>query len=967
MNRRLFYILLLLAGLAAVTPWVVGWTNRWVSQYLLSHAERAMEAQDYEEAEAYAARRLARGPNRRASTLAGYAAIAQGRVDQAIEHFQPMLLESDAEAIEVIVAVAELQFGKGNSTEAERLFKRALELAPDQVLARQKLAHLLTLQGRRRESLPIRFELLKSGEFTAEDLCMLGNPRALINNAEVANFEASDPENPMWWLARARLAYRNSESHKATKLFRNIVTQLPGFIDGQAGLGLALLDSGTPAEFWNWHERVPPATENHADLWVVRGLWAQRHDQPEAAVRCFWEALRRESTYPLANYQLSVALIAMGSPEDAKPFEEQAVKLRRLAEVVERLFEEDRDDIRTMLMAAEQTEQLGRYWEAIGWHRLVLLRVPTCQQSLLATARLGRRLMAGTPRVLDAANPATNVDFSGYPLPKIPRPTETDSQSDVSEVAPTIRFEDMAKRSGLEFSYFNGEDLRTEGRRMFEFPGGGVAVLDYDLDGWPDIYFTQGCHWPRRDDQPVLRDVLYRNLGDGRFRDVTEEAGLGDELFGQGVAAGDFNGDGFPDLCVGNVGPNRLYRNNTDGTFTEIAGMVALGGGRWTTSCLIADLNGDGISDVFHVNYLAGNTSEMLCRRICSPVQFDAEADCFLQGRGDGTFVDRTVEAGFNGSDGKGLAIAAFDIAGSGRLAVFVANDTTANFFYLNDRPRGQSARFTESALLRGVAFDRDGRAQACMGIGVNDADGDGRLDLFIGNFYEEFNAFFEQMPGGFFADVSREKGLSEPSHSVLTFGVEFADLDLDGFQDIVATNGHVDDFRDKGMPYHMTPHVYHNRGGRFVEISKTCGPFFQHVYLGRSVAVLDWNRDGKSDWVISHLDSPAALLENRTGPVGHHLALKFTGTVTERDAIGVTCWVTAAGRTMMQQIVGGSGYHASNEKQLLFGLGPATVVERIQIRWPSGLRQEFENVGADQTYRLIEGDDELHPLPGTN
>jgi len=334
-----------------------------------------------------------------------------------------------------------------------------------------------------------------------------------------------------------------------------------------------------------------------------------------------------------------------------------------------------------------------------------------------------------------------------------------------------------------------------------------------------------------------------------------------------------------------------------------------------------------------------------------------------LLNRGDGPFVDATQEAGFTGTDGKGLAIAAVDHDQSGQLDLFVSNDTTANFFYVNDGPRGALPRFTESAIVRGLAFDRRGQAQACMGIAIGDVNADNLLDVFVANFYRDFNVLYEQSEGGFFMDVSRERGVAESSYLMLTFGTEFIDMDLDGDLDLVVTNGHVDDLRDQGVPYHMPPQVLENVSGNFVDVSDHCGDFFQGAYLGRGLASLDWNRDGRGDWVVSHLDQPAALLENRTVSEGHFLGLSFVGTQSHRDAIGVTCRVTVRGETHVQQLVGGGGYHTSNEKLLLFGLGEATNVDQLEIRWPAGQVRTFRDVPGDRFYRVVEGQDVLHPL----
>ncbi len=955
-------LLLIVVGIAAAPVYRWGMAQR--DAHYLSRAQAALAAGDYGQAESYAARVLTRCSNREASMVAGEAAMMAGRVDQAIDYFRPLLSETDADAVVVIAAAAQMYEEKGDAREAERLYRRALELDPQQTFAKRQLMRLLTLEGRNREALSLRFELARTGRVDRADLILLGNPYAYPDNEEVQGFERLDRDNPMWWLARAQLMARAGQSQAARPLFEKVVAAVPDFPEGQVGLGLCLLEVGTPHEFWQWTQSVPESTKTHADYWVILGLWAQRHGQPQAAARCFWETLRRDPTYRLAIYQLSVALVADGQPALAKPFEELSAQYSALMATMLVLFHRNPDDLEAMQEMAVHTERLGRFWEAMNWRRFLLLKMPYDIESQQAVARLRPLLGSNVPRVAPDYDPARKLDLSSYPLPHIEEPRDTVSAVGANLDHEAIRFAEVAQAAGLDFTYFPGDDPETPGRRMFEFTGGGVAVLDYDGDDWPDIYFTQGVHWPRREGQPVLRDQLFRNLGDGRFANVTEQAGLGDDRFGQGVAAGDFNNDGYPDLYVGNVGANRLYRNNGDGTFTEVTDEAGVGGELWTTSGLIADLNGDGIPDLLEVNYLTGKISELMCPRTCSPANFEAEQERFFLGQGDGTFIDQTVEAGFTAPDGKSLGVVALDLNESGQLSLFISNDTTANFLYVNDQPRGAPPAFVESALVRGVAFDREGGAQASMGIAVDDVNRDGLLDICVANFYHEFNVLYEQAPGGFFTEVSRERGLAEPSYSILTFGIQFVDVDLDGWSDLLSANGHVDDFSDEGTPYRMPPHVSHNVGGQFVELCESCGPFFQGAYLGRSMARLDWNRDGKGEWVVSHLDTPAALFENQTEPCGNFLGITFVGTECQRDAIGTTCWITVGDQTIMKQLYGGSGYHASNEPLLLFGLGAASVVDRLEVRWPGGARQTFEQVPGNCSYRLVEGADTLHEIP---
>ncbi|HEX6984214.1 MAG TPA: VCBS repeat-containing protein, partial [Planctomycetaceae bacterium] len=339
-----------------------------------------------------------------------------------------------------------------------------------------------------------------------------------------------------------------------------------------------------------------------------------------------------------------------------------------------------------------------------------------------------------------------------------------------------IRFE--IADAGIDFRYFHSADPATPGARMFEFTGGGVGVLDYDADGRPDLHFTQGCRWPPDPRQREYLDRIFRNLG-SRFADVTVAAGVVEPAFSQGVACGDFDGDGFPDLYVANIGANRLFRNNGDGTFRDVTQdsgvLVGPLAEAWTTSAVMADLNGDGLPDLFDVNYVEGSdVFERICDhdgvpRVCSPTAFDAQPDRLLLNRGDGAFTDVTAIAGIGAPDGTGLGVVAADFDGSGRLSLFVANDARNNHFYANaaESPGGLP-RFEERAAVNGTAFDRDGRSQACMGVAAGDADGDGRLDLFVTNYVAESNTLYLQEPDGVFVDASRAAGLSEPSLDLL-------------------------------------------------------------------------------------------------------------------------------------------------------------------------------------------------------
>ena len=510
---------------------------------------------------------------------------------------------------------------------------------------------------------------------------------------------------------------------------------------------------------------------------------------------------------------------------------------------------------------------------------------------------------------------------------------------------------------------------------MFEFTGGGVAILDYDGDLWPDIYLTQGCLWPVDPAQQQHRDRLFRNLGNGSYQDVTEQSGLGDNRFSQGVQIGDYNNDGYPDIYLANVGENRLYANNGDGTFQDVTEQAGIGGKRWTTSCLVADLNQDGLADLYEVNYLSGdNVFDLICSqaggkaRSCSPTEFDAQQDRLFLNLGNGQFQDATEAMGIVAADGKGLGIVAADFEGAGKLSLFVANDMTANFYFT--QATQSPGRFTEQAVIRGLAYDREGKAQACMGIAVDDYNQDGLVDLFVTNFYKESNTLYVQQAGGLFHDGTRQAALRQPGFNLLGFGTQFLDAQLDGRPDLVVANGHIDDFTYQDIPFQMPPQFLTNRNGTYQETGKEAGPYFQRKLLGRGLAAADLNRDGKADFVVSHLDAPVAVLANTTMQTGNYLAIQLRSGTGQRDAIGATVTLVMGGdkpRKLVRQLTAGDGYQASNQRQFLIGVGSEQQVDQLQVKWPSGRVDNYRDLPVNRQWMLIESDPSPHLLPATS
>ena len=390
-----------------------------------------------------------------------------------------------------------------------------------------------------------------------------------------------------------------------------------------------------------------------------------------------------------------------------------------------------------------------------------------------------------------------------------------------------------------------------------------------------------------------------------------------------------------------------------------------ISGDKWSTSVVCADFNVDGLPDLYVVNYLEG--PDLLTRicsqadgtpRACTPHEFEAADDQLLMNLGNGEFQDVTAESGILAAGGKGLGVVAADFDETGRLSLFVGNDTTANFFLHNQTSNpGDVPHFEESAVVTGLAFDREGRAQACMGIAAGDADGDGNLDLFVSNYFNESNTLYQRQASLLYFDTTGDAGLREAGIRQLGFGAQFLDADLDGWSDLVVTNGHVDDETARGIPLHMATQFFRNVGeGKFTEVAAAqLGDWFEGSYLGRSVARIDWNRDGREDILVSNLDTPAALLTNQSSGTGRYIAIQLIGIESPRDAFGAVVEVQTSRQKVSRQLTTGDGYQASNERQLVFAAGDHSDV-KVSVRWPSGRIDNYSNIPTNELSKIVEG-----------
>ncbi len=519
-----------------------------------------------------------------------------------------------------------------------------------------------------------------------------------------------------------------------------------------------------------------------------------------------------------------------------------------------------------------------------------------------------------------------------------------------------LHFVDVAQDTGLDFVYRNGEQGES---LMVESTGGGVGVLDFDCDGRADIFFNQGGdpQKPHAGNSPV---ALFRRLPDATWVNIAADAGLGDYGYGQGIAIGDYNADGFEDVYLTNVGANVMLRNQGDGTFVDATGETGTAGAgtgsRWSSSAAFSDLSGDGLVDLFVCNYTDYDPLHpILCRngkgenRICHPREMDAlPNECFIN-HGDGTFSEQAGRLGLVGPGSKSLGVVIADFDVDGDPDVYVANDTTANFLFLNDGNR----HFQERALLRGCAVSGDGLFQASMGLAIGDYDRNGFLDIYSTHYYDESNTLYRNLGPKGFQDVTARLGLHVPTLHVLAFGTVMHDFDLDGWQDLFVTNGHVENYVDNPI-HRMPPQLFSFDGTRWIERSKEAGEFFSGEYVGRGVASLDFDDDGDLDVVVAHQNSPAALLRNDSDR-GHYVKLRLIGRESPREGTGARVVVKADDLTLHQQQYGGGSFASTYQPILVFGLGDQAGPCDVEVYWPSGKTSQLHNVSVDEERVIVE------------
>jgi hypothetical protein len=527
------------------------------------------------------------------------------------------------------------------------------------------------------------------------------------------------------------------------------------------------------------------------------------------------------------------------------------------------------------------------------------------------------------------------------------------------------QFKNIAAETGVHFVLNNSA---TPQKYQIEPMAAGVAVFDYNNDGLPDLYFLNGARIPDlRKTGPQYYNRLYRNNGDGTFTDVTDQAGVKGDGYSMGVAAGDYDNDGWVDLYVVGVNRNYLFHNNGDGTFTDVAEKAGLAGvdpklGKtWSICSGWFDYDRDGWLDLFVVNYCQWgldkdpycSNSRIGARSYCHPSEFKGLPNMLFHNNHDGTFTNVSIPSGIANYTGKGMGVAFADYDNDGYPDVFVANDTTRNFLFHNEG----NGTFREVGLQTGVAYNGDGSALSNMGADFRDIDNDGWPDLFVTALSNEAFSYFHNEGGHLFADYSPLTMLSHLSLLMGGWSNGIYDMNNDGWKDLVSVNSHVNDNIENEMnvPYRQANAIFENRAGRFTDVSAEAGPDFQVPAVHRGAAFGDLFNDGRIDLVDSVQNGPAEIFRNVTENGNHWLEIRTVGTKSNRDGIGAKIRLESASGTQYNHVTTSVGYASSSDPRVHFGLGKDDVVKRLTIDWPSGIRQQLTDVRADQILKVVE------------
>ena len=882
----------------------------------------------------------------------GFCEQARGNFDKALATWNEIPADSPS-FVAAAVRIGTLCINIGRYSTGESALIRALPKVregEDAYQVRRVLSRLYRFEGRVADVRRVlREAFLDSPDRPAllKELWLLDNSPQPAE-AWLLSLQKADPDDPRVWLGRASLATLTSDFDEARHWLERCEKAAPD----DPAVARVRLDLAVATEDETGirlaAEKLPADRLSRSEILELRALLIGLKGDDAKERMALEQAVDLDPGNFAALERLSAIDQAAGDSTAMERLHDKRVELdgakdrfRKLL-LAEGKLESHADEL------AALSKTLGRSFDAWAWTNL------QTKAELPAQSRS------------DSSSP---VEFLSTFIDDIsPTPTNEKPRRSKSRIAvPT--FADVAESAGLDFIFDSGQ---TPLHQLPETMSGGIAVLDYDLDGDLDVYVPQGGPVEPGSLDPPNADRLYRNLGDGSFQDVSKEAGLHEfsRDYGLGVTVGDYDDDGRPDVFITRLTSYALYRNQGDGTFLDVTEATGLAGRRDNpTSAAFADLDNDGDLDLYVVHYMKWDPADpRLCKNdkgeyfYCDPSRVDPAPDHVFRNDA-GRFVDVTEEAGFTDPDGRGLGVVAADLDGDGLVEIFVANDGTANFLFQNLG----GFKFEETGMAAGVAAGPEGGFQASMGVACGDRDGDGLLDLVVTNFYGESSTLYQNLGKGLFQDRTADSGLGSATRYLLGFGTFFGDFNNDGTLDLATVNGHVNDNRPY-YPYAMPAQLLlGDADGKFRDPGLAAGEPWKVNRLGRGLAVADLDDDGKLDALIASENEPLAYFHNTTDStkIGRFITFRLEGTTSNRDAVGAIVTVEAGGGKRVAPRLGGGSYQSACDPRIHFGLGNAAVVEAVEVAWPSGKVDRWSGLEADRGYLLREGDADAPLLHG--
>ncbi len=815
----------------------------------------------------------------------------------------------------------------------------------------RRMALLLNQQGRHFESAVYLKQLLRLQNIHEEELFGLHSLCEPFVQSDPTL--AADRQMAVEGLAKARLLWFQGELERAREITEREHVANPGSPSVTAFLGRMFAELQDRDAIDEWLNQNSLDLRAQPDYWYAMGLIYQADGKREPAIRCFLQAVDLDPTDRFSYLRLSQLLLQIGRHENARAAKQRFDDLARINYVLTGVSRTEQE----IQEVCEILERLQRTDEAMAWRR-----VASAGQSDQGISKADSH---SSPQKVgndtdDKRLRLCGLTLDDWPLPSRDQVGQLVEPADIEPLLSRIEVQwcDVTKQVGLSFRYRPSHSHAVDQLKFHETNGGGIGILDFDNDGWPDVFFSQGdCDYPDPAQSP--NGELYRNVDGKAFQAVGERAFVADRRYGQGVTIADLNQDGFDDVLVANIGLNSLYVNQTDGTFkrSDLAPELA-NGSQWTTSIACGDLNGDQLPEVVEVNYVDDPLAyQASCQGdapvlSCNPQRYRQAFNRMLSSKGDGTWKLMPDLKGQRGNYGYAAVIGNFDLQQGNEL--FITNDTDANQFWTQG---SEDRAFSEVAVLRGCAFGLLGNAESCMGVATADFNRDGLLDIHVTNFVEEPSDLYLQTLEGYFENRFSAYQLDRATKPEMGWGTVAEDFNNDGWIDLAILNGGLYFYRSGKERYAMRPQLFAGASNRFVHLgAEVLGDsYWNKPTLGRSLVKWDWNRDGKMDLLASHLDQPVALLENAS-PRSHWVQLELVGTVSERDAIGAVVTITCGTDKWTGFVLGGDGYLSKSEARLHFGLNAYSVMDALEIQWPSGEKSIWKQLPANQCYLCVEG-----------